>query len=408
MNRVSLLLAWRYVKSAHTERSINSMARICFGGVFIGTFALALVLAIMQGFEKVTHEKLRGIHAPINIRSSGDYLNISALATIFTQEFPEIAAYSPSDTQQVIMQTTDGDTDFTIVALKGVVPEKEAALATLAKRFVTADGVTFVEALKGNKLILGKKLAQELNVVVGDTIDLLYTHEHQTRHGKLALEQSTAQVGGIFDSGIDEFDSAMALCSLDFLQTLFDTEPTHIGLTLIPTANEQATIERLQKRLGLDVFSWQELYPALIAALKLEKYAMFLILALITLVASMNIISLLFMQITHKRADIAMLKAMGMPDVAIKTIFVIMGTTISCAGALGGLIAATIVGFFLDRYPLITLPDAYYVSHLPIQMSWSIMLLVAAVTLLLGFVASWIPVSRIGSITIAKVLRMEA
>ena len=85
-----------------------------------------------------------------------------------------------------------------------------------------------------------------------------------------------------------------------------------------------------------------------------------------------------------------------------------MGTSISLIGSLFGLIAAYIVGFFLDRYPLITLPDAYYVTHLPIHMTWSIVVIVAMITLILGFLATWIPVSRIGTITIAKVLRMEA
>lgn len=410
MNRVSLLLAWRYLKNTHNEQSISTMARLCFGGVFIGTFSLALVLSIMHGFEQVTHEKFRGIHAPIHIRAlDGDTLNTKALIEVFNNEFPEIAAYSPTDTQQVIIQSNNADTNFTIVALKGVVPALESALQTISKNFVPAyRDHTFIQALSDNHIILGKKLAQELKVTIGDSVTLLYAREEQTRKQQLALDRATAQVGGIFDSGIDEFDSAMAICSLDFLQTLFDTEATHVGISLKAGSDEQKTIDRLAHRSGLEVFSWKDLYPALVSALKLEKYAMFLILALITLVASMNIISLLFMQITHKRGDIAILKAMGMPDNSVKTIFILMGTGISFIGSLFGLIAAYIVGFFLDRYPLITLPDAYYVTHLPIHMTWSIVGIVAMITLVLGFLATWIPVSRIGTITIAKVLRMEA
>ena len=74
-------------------------------------------------------------------------------------------------------------------------------------------------------------------------------------------------------------------------------------------------IQKLRHRLGLDVYSWKDLYPSLVASLKLEKYVSFFILALILLVASMNIISLLFMQITQKRPTIALLQAMGMSTI---------------------------------------------------------------------------------------------
>lgn len=408
MNTVSYLLAWRYVKGAYQEQSIATMARLCFAGIFIGTFSLALVLAIMHGFEQVTHEKFRGVYAPINIRAHGDALNIKAIAPVFQHEFPEITAYSPSDTQQVIMRSDAAHADFTIVALKGVVPALEASLHTLSQLF-SASPDSFIQALEHNQIILGKKLAQELNVSAGDSVSLLYPRAQQARKNHIALDSVSARVGGIFDSGIEEFDTAMAICSLDFLQTLFaHAEPTQIGVTISKDADEQKIIDRLTRRLALEVFSWKDLYPALVAALKLEKYAMFLILALICLVASMNIISLLFMQITHKRGDIAILKAMGMSDRAVKTVFILMGVVISCIGSLFGLLAACVVGFFLDRYPLITLPDAYYVSHLPVHMTGSMLLLVAVVTLLLALVATWIPVARIGSITIAKVLRLEA
>lgn len=408
MKNLPLLLSWRYLMYSHHQQSIHVMVRLCFIGVFIGTFCLALVLSIMHGFEYVTHEKFRGVHAPITIRSYEHPLDIDALVTVFKNEFPEIASYSPTNTQHVIIESASTDNAFTVIAMKGVQPELEVGMNTLAKSFIpTATNKNFRQALEGNQILIGKKLAQELQVAVGDAITLLYARPEQTRKNQLALDSTQALIGGLFTTGIDEFDTSIAICSLNFLHNLFpDAQPTQMSVSLHPGYNEQDTIHRLTNRLGLDVFSWQDLYPALVSALKLEKYGMFLILILITLVASMNIISLLFMQITHKRNDVAILKAMGMSNTQVKHIFILMGASISFLGSLMGLIAAFFAGLLLDRYPLIELPDAYYVSHLPIHMTWEIFCSIFIIALLLGFIASLVPLSRINSITIARMLRI--
>jgi lipoprotein-releasing system permease protein len=215
-------------------------------------------------------------------------------------------------------------------------------------------------------------------------------------------------VSGIFDTGIDEFDNGVAYCSLSFLEKLFpNITIEHINIALKTGTNEEAIIERLHNRTGLDVYSWKSLYPALVATLKLEKYVSFFIIALILLVASMNIISLLFMQITQKRPDIALLKAIGMTDNAISSIFFIMGMTISCVASACGLAAALVASWALERYPFITLPDTYYVTQLPVAMTWQIICVVFCVVIIFSFLATWIPTKRIRLINISQVLRFE-
>ena len=135
---------------------------------------------------------------------------------------------------------------------------------------------------------------------------------------------------------------------------------------------------------------------------------MFLILALITLVASMNIISLLFMQIIQKRGDIAILKSMGLSDKKISQIFFYLGMTISTIGSIAGLICSFIAGWFLENYPFITLPDAYYVTYLPAKMEWQIFVIVFVVVILISFLATWIPTRKTRKINISQVLRFES
>ena len=134
---------------------------------------------------------------------------------------------------------------------------------------------------------------------------------------------------------------------------------------------------------------------------------MFFILALISLVASMNMISLLFMQIQQKRRDIAIFKAMGMSDNCIRSIFLHLGIGITLSASAIGLGIAALAGYLLEKYPFIELPDVYYVSYLPARMEPEIFFVVFIATMLLGFLATWIPSRRSKQIEIAQVLRQE-
>jgi lipoprotein-releasing system permease protein len=222
------------------------------------------------------------------------------------------------------------------------------------------------------------------------------------------MQISDGIVSGMFKTGIDEFDNGLILCSFDLMHELFpDNGATQLSLRLQPNEDEQKTIQQLQDTLQLEVYSWKDLYPALVSALKLEKYAMFLILALITLVASMNIIALLFMQITQKRPDIAVLRAMGALPRTITQIFLIMGMSIALVASACGIALAWIATLILQNYPFITLPDAYYVSHLPAKMDWQLVLSVFSVVICMSFIATWLTARRTRSINSAQVLRFE-
>ncbi len=411
MKRIILLLAWRYLLGTKQEKSISTMLIISFLGILIGSFALALVISIMNGFEKITHEKIQGIHSQIIIKSYNDTLDFEKISAVLEQEFPEIKAFSPSATQQVIIQQEESDDISNVVIIKGIDPQRESLVSRLEKKITASihKKTTLSETIHENDIIIGEKLAKLLDVFLGDHVNLLFTPDEYARKRRITLNSEKARISGTFNTGIDEFDTGLIICSLSFLEKLFpNTGVTQINIKLKPDIDEYAVIDKLKKRIQLDAHSWKDLYPALVAALKLEKYAMFFILALIILVASMNIISVLFMHITQKRGDIAILKAMGLADNHISTIFLIIGMSIALVGSCVGLIAAFIVGWLLERYPFITLPDAYYVTHLPIRMEWHLFALVFVTIMILSFIAIWIPTRRTRKINITEVLRFEA
>jgi lipoprotein-releasing system permease protein len=410
MNTFSLMLAWRYILGSGHQKNIGSMVKICFISICIGSFSLALVTAIMNGFEKATHEKIQGIQAQITMRSSHDCLDEQAVSEVLEKEFPSIEAFSPTSVRQVIIQKQLSDDITNVALLKAINPEKESKVTTLNNTIIeSTSNKSLVSTISDSTIIIGKTLAENISVKIGDTVNLLYSQDEKARSYRITLAQKTAVVAGIFTTGIEEFDAAMALCSFSFFDTIFpDYGVSQFNIKLKEHTPESATIEKLRARFHLDVVSWKDMYPALVAALKLEKYAMFIILALITLVASMNIISLLFMQITQKRGDIAILYSLGITNRTIATTFLCMGMMIIISATLVGILLATGACWILQTYPFITLPDAYYVSHLPAAMDWPITLTVFIVTISIGVLASWIPAKRSKNIHVSDVLRFEA
>ncbi len=184
--------------------------------------------------------------------------------------------------------------------------------------------------------------------------------------------------------------------------------PTHISLRLQQSTDIESLKKRLHARLPLQAISWQDRYPAIVAALRLEKYAMFFILALITLVASMNIIALLSMHISSKRTDIAILRAMGIPLTTIKHAFVLFGLIIAGTATTIGIACASMASWIIEHYPCITLPDVYYVSTLPANMELNIAILVFCVVMIVTCFALAIAIRMINTIHITHVLRFEA
>src|SRR5579863_4547450 len=410
MNMTAFFLAQRILFTHIYQKSISTMTIICFIGIFIGSFSLALVTAIMNGFEVVIHEKMQGIHSNLIIQSYKNDININVLTKVLHKEFPEITAFSPMATHHILLRTKSESDDIpTVAMIKGIDPKTEINTSSLSQKIINpSSSIQFDQLFNNNQIIIGKQLARNNTIAIGDQIELLFMRDGHVHGKKIIVDSQPAVVSGIFDTGIDEFDNGVVYCSLSFLEKLFpNIAIEQINVTLSPNANEQAIIKKLRKRLMLDVYSWKDLYPSLVATLKLEKYVSFFILALILLVASMNIISLLFMQITQKRPDIAVLKGMGMSHNAISTIFFIIGMTISCVASFFGLITAIIASLLLQRYPFITLPDSYYVTQLPVAMNGEIVCAVFCVVIIFSLFATWLPIQRIRAINISHVLRFE-
>lgn len=409
--RLIFLLIYRYLFGIKNEKNSSIVFIVCFIAIFIASFALALIASIMSGFEKATHTQLQGIHAQIIMHSPHyEVLNGPLLKEILNNEFSEISSLSMSSTQQVILQKNDINAFSIPVLLKAIEPEQEEKTTRIGQKIVNSEPSkkTLKNLLQNRSIIIGKKLAQQLDIKEGESLAVYYWPEQEIQNTRIKLEKANLLVSGFFNTGIEEFDTGVALTTFDTLLELFpDSGPTQINIKLKTAHNEQKVIEKLKNRFKLEAFSWLDLYPSLISALKLEKYAMFFIVCLIMLIASMNIISLLMVQIIKKRADIGILLAMGVLKKNITLLFMAIGFSLCVSASSLGLFCAFIVGIILKYWAFIQLPDSYYFSKLPIAMDFFTFAFIFFLITIVGLIASYIPCRNIKTINTVSILRFE-
>ncbi len=402
---IGLLLAYRFLRGTRHEQYVSFMVKLCFFGIALSTFALALVLSIAHGFEKATYKKLKGIHADGTLKARGKTLYFEKIKQIIEAEFKSsVSALSPTDTQQALIaqEETIGYSLF----LKGIDPLTVSQISSLETMLIQKEpGNSFINLFAQDSVLIGSKIAENLSLKVGDSCKLLFVSCLETEK----FDSYTVYIAGIVKTGIEELDEQLMFCSLDLLKKIFPASSiTEIGFNISSKAAHKKTIELLKKRFSLlEVVSWEELYPSLVAALTLEKYVLMLILSLITLVASMNMVSLLSMYIHQKRKIFALCIVMGMSTAQSSALIIIMGMLIASSASCLGLVAAYLVGIFLQNYPLIKLPDAYYVTELPVELDLNVFLFIALVTLFISFIASWIPARNISMLPISHILRSE-
>ena len=385
------------------------MMKICCGGIFLGTFSLALIISIMKGFEQATYLKMQTIYPQIIIDADGQELNYEQLIPILQDPTFKIAQFSPQWVGQALCNNIESEQMPHVVAIKGIDPSLEQQVTPLHTMLLPKTQAHYLDRLiHDNQVIVGKQLAVQLQLSTGSQLNLIYTQD-ENMGKKVEFQQKKVIVTGIFETGIDDFDANFIYCSSTLFQEIFpDHGVAQIYANITLNHDENKVITALHDRLKLHVYSWKKLYAPLVEALELEKYAMFIILLLIVLVASSNIISLLFMLITQKQRDIALLLTFGLTPAQVRNIFLVVSMSITTLSAIFGLVTAYLIGIVLEHYRWIKLPDnVYYTSHLPISLDLYLFLFIFFVVLAISFFASLIPLRKIKTIEITTILRND-
>ena len=403
-----LFIALRYLRSKKKNKGISVNTLISTGGVAVGVMALLVVLSVMSGFHEDLQRKILGVNAHIVILSyKGNIPDYREIIGKVKGDRDVISA-TPFVMGQVMV--SNGSRAHGVF-LRGIDPEKEGKTTDIS-RFMKEGRFEDLGLKAGTPgIVIGKELAASIGAFKGDTITIMSPFG---KIGPLGMLPKVRQfkVVGIFEVGMFEYDSNLVLTEIGAAQDFFDMKDsvTGIQLKLDDIYKASAVRETINQQLEFPLYAkdWMQMHRNLFSALKLEKFAMFIILILIILVASFNIVSTLIMNVIEKKREIAILKTMGATDRGILTIFMLQGLLIGLFGTIIGVSGGYFLCYILNTYEIIKLPaDVYYLSHLPVKTQFSDFVAVSVSAVVISFFATVYPAWQAAKTDPVEPLRYE-
>jgi lipoprotein-releasing system permease protein len=259
-------------------------------------------------------------------------------------------------------------------------------------------------------VLVGRELVKQINLYLGQEVKVISPLGQNTLAGQTPYIKPY-RVAGVFFTGMYEYDLKLIYVELSTLQDFLDLPDvvTGIEIRVDDPEDTEAVVRQLRTALGpvYRIQDWKELNRSLFSALKLEKIAMFLVLAIIILVASFSIVGNLIMVVVEKAREIAVLKTLGASDSGVTRIFSVQGFFIGLVGTAIGVYLGLGACLFADTYGIGIPPDVYYIDRLPVHVDmWSV-LQVGAAGLLISVAATIYPAQIASRLRPVEGLRYE-
>lgn len=352
-----LLLALRYLRPKRTIVSVITLIPVV--GVMLGVAVLIIVISVMSGFDRQLRAKLLGFNAHLRVIQPGELLSNRDAVMAKIMANPRVKGVAPFVQGKVLLETQPpaGGSLVDAPVVRGVDPQREAGVSDLPKS--VKDGAF---DLRGNGLIVGRELANNLGLRVGDQVSIFSPANFKKmkdsrRSGKEeAALPDEYTVKGIFDVGYYEFNAHVAVTSLANAQDLYELRDNVHGLQIMlhdPYQAELARVE-LQRALGLDfvVRTWMDDNSGILSALLVEKNVMFYLLFFIMIVAAFGITSAQITFVMQKTREIGVLKALGATNGQVRWLFLSQSLIVGVLGVIAGfslgLLALRFRNEFLD------------------------------------------------------------
>jgi lipoprotein-releasing system permease protein len=411
---VELYIGLRYTRAKRRNHFISFISLTSILGVTLGVAALITVLSVMNGFEKELRERILGMTAHATVLGYGGPIGNWRGVAEALKRYPEVRGTAPLVRGEAML-THRGAVQGAII--QGVLPEEEPKVSIVGDRMVAGQ----LDDLKSGEfnIILGRGAAEALRAGIGDKIVIVVPETNATPAGVLPRLKRFTLVG-VFEIGMQEYDTSVALIHLDDAARLFRLGE---GVTAVRIMTEDAFAapalsREIVKKLPGDynVIDWTQYHVNFFRALKTEKIVMFVILTLIVAVAAFNIISTLVMVVTDKQADVAILRTLGLSPLGVMGIFIVQGLVIGLVGTglgmAGGIWLATHVETIVPAIERLfhikfLSPDVYYISEIPSDMRWPDVTYIGSVAFGLCLLATLYPAWRAARTQPAEALRYE-
>ena len=417
--RFELFVAARYLRAKRRQAVIGVITVISVIGVTAGVASLVIALSINAGFQKDLQDQLLGSQSHINLVRMPNGIEDWQQVIKRLEHQPHVTSLAPALYGQVLASKSARASG---ALLKGVIPEYENRVSELLKSVKLGSAAalapcaaTDLDCKTGKGIppvVLGKDLAETIGATVGSTIMIVSPQGELSPIGMMPRYQQF-KVVGIFHSGFYNYDSAWGFIRLSDAQRLFSL-PDNVISVIEFKIDDLYKAEQVGKELeqaagpGYVAKNWMDENRALFRALRLERVVTFLTIGLIVFVAALNILISLIMMVMEKTKDVAVLISMGAKRRQIRGIFIFQGVLIGVIGTVAGLILGYSVAIAGAKYHFVALSaEVYSIDYLPFAPRLMDGILIAAVALVISFVATLYPSWSAARVLPAEALRYE-
>jgi lipoprotein-releasing system permease protein len=401
----------RYLRSRRRRGVVSFMSAASLVGIALGVAALIVILSVMNGLETETRTRLLSMsaHASLSAPEGG----LAAWQTLERQidAEPGVVGASPYVTLEGMLAA---GTSLRPALVRGILPAVEQRVSDI-DRFVQEGHLESLEPDK-RQIVLGRSLALNLGVGIGDSVTLLVP---RVVNGAVMPRYSAFIVAGIFEAGIQDTDANLALVHLTDASELKGLHGAPEGLAVrlddpLRVASFRSAIALLAK--GLRYSDWTEEHKNLFSAIHIEKLMMTIILMFIVGVAAFNIVASLMMVVIDKEKDVAILRTYGLDPARVARIFLVQGSVIGLAGTLLGTCLGLVLALNVDvivpwlestLHFQIMPGDVYYVTQIPSEVHVRDVVTIPLVALVIALLATIYPARRAAAIAPAIALRYD-
>lgn len=400
-------IGWMFLRhflfSTRSGALIKIISWLCILGIGTGTFALVVVMSVMNGFNTSIRQRLLSVepHLVVNFNQASEDMQNKAKEWLTQKHY----AFDETETQDVILRTQSGFVQGAIA--EGV---SQATLNQIIEGNRKQKSISVDEAsefkLGPEEVLVGGGLGDIMGLFDGDPLAVIAPESLLGGRSSLPVYEMV-KVKDFLRTDVESLDThTFFYIKNKALSRLQHTASLERSMEVrMPNPEEYQESKNYLEQLGLKVASWKDRNSNLFYSLKLEKFVVGILLSLSTLIASFSLVTLMIILITQKRKDIGVMLAMGSSADTITNVFQFMGMCVACIGIFGGILIGVPTCFFLKYYSYGLLPNIYAETNLPAEVHFNQILWILVVAIVFANLIAWLAVRRISHLTPVEALR---
>jgi lipoprotein-releasing system permease protein len=410
---IPVAIGLRYLRAKRRNGFISFISFASIVGIALGVAALITTLAVMSGFQREIRDRMLQMAAHATVSGFGEPLQDWPRAVAVAMKDPRVAGAAPYVEKEALLSSARNQPAI----VRGVLPDEEGRVSVLAEKMVEGE---LKDLTPGSfNIVLGRELALWLGAGVGDSVIITTSDFRSTPMGAIAT-QKRFLVSGIFEAGYNEFDKGLAVVNMRDLQRVLRIGEGATGVRLklhdMDRASEVARDLALSLGGAFRVSDWASENANMYRALRMEKTMMAVLLSLIILMGAFTLVNSQVMLVTDKQADIAILRTLGLSPRGVMQVFVVQGLMIGVIGTVLGVVSGVLLTLNLEHIlnliekvsgVVMLPPDVYYITGLPTELQAGDVAVIAAVALVMAFLATIYPALRAAHTAPAEALRYE-